>query len=88
MVEGSWHSKPLSAVFSELGTSQSGLGEKKAAERLEKGGRNEIAEVKKETPTIDEFVKEQNYLHNLTLILYQALSNKKPVLAKAETGFS
>jgi P-type Ca2+ transporter type 2C len=48
MVE-TWHSQPLASVFSALGTSENGLGEKRAQERLEKHGPNAIAE-KREDP--------------------------------------
>lgn len=48
MVALKWHSVSLPSVFSELGTSEKGLGEKKAQELFEKHGPNAIEEVKKD----------------------------------------
>ncbi|MCX8197811.1 MAG: calcium-translocating P-type ATPase, PMCA-type [Candidatus Micrarchaeota archaeon] len=47
-MRGKWHSLPLSAVFFELGSSPSGLSEKKAAEALAKFGPNKLDEIKKD----------------------------------------
>ncbi|MEM2137513.1 MAG: HAD-IC family P-type ATPase, partial [Candidatus Anstonellaceae archaeon] len=47
MVGASWHSKSLASIFEELFTSESGLTEKKAEERLSRFGKNEIVQPEK-----------------------------------------
>jgi Ca2+-transporting ATPase len=49
MEQQKWHSMPLEAVFSRLGSSHSGIPEREAHLRLEKYGVNQIAEVKHDT---------------------------------------
>lgn len=43
----SWHSKSLASIFSELFTSEAGLAEKKAEERLARFGKNEVIQPEK-----------------------------------------
>ncbi|HIH30609.1 TPA: calcium-translocating P-type ATPase, PMCA-type [Candidatus Micrarchaeota archaeon] len=73
MTGGRWHSVSLLSVFSELGTSEKGLSEKKAWELLEKLGPNSIQEVKKE-PWYAKFLSQFRSLPILMLLAAAAIS--------------
>jgi len=73
MAAGRWHSASLSSVFAELKSSEAGLTEKRAAERLAKFGPNALVEIKKE-PWYAKLLSQFRSLPILMLLAAAAIS--------------
>ena len=73
MEQQKWHSLQIEAVFRELGSGNSGLGESEAAKRLAKIGQNKLVEAKRD-PWYAMLLKQFNSLPIIMLIAAAAIS--------------